>query len=51
MNFLAGMGVSMTTVSVLRQLGHNVVHLREQGLIRWKIPVSSGKCEAKDGSF
>ncbi len=40
MNFLADMGVSMTTVSAPRQLGHNVVHLREQGLIRME-----------DGSF
>jgi predicted nuclease of predicted toxin-antitoxin system len=31
--FLADMGVSMTTVSALRQAGHDVVHLREEGLI------------------
>ncbi len=30
MKFLADMGVSMTTVSSLRQLGHDAVHLREQ---------------------
>ena len=34
MNFLAGMGVSMTTVVALRHLGHNITHLRERGLIR-----------------
>ena len=33
MKFLADMGVSMTTVIALRQLGHDVTHLREQGLI------------------
>ena len=38
MTFLADMGVSMTTVSALRQLGHNVVHLREQGLLRMEDP-------------
>lgn len=38
MTFLADMGVLMTTVSALRQLGHNVVHLREQGLIRMEDP-------------
>ena len=34
MKFLAGMGVSMTTVMTLRNLGHDAVHLREQGLMR-----------------
>jgi predicted nuclease of predicted toxin-antitoxin system len=34
MNFLADMGVSMTTVNALRHLGHDVLHLRDQGLIR-----------------
>ena len=34
MNFLADMGVSMTTVLALRQLGHDVAHLSELGLIR-----------------
>lgn len=38
MNFLADMGVSMTTVSALRHLGHSVVHLREQGLMRMEDP-------------
>lgn len=34
MKFLADMGVSMSTVSALRQLGHDAVHLRDQGLMR-----------------
>ena len=38
MNFLADMGVSMTTVSALRRVGHNVTHLREQGLMRMEDP-------------
>jgi predicted nuclease of predicted toxin-antitoxin system len=32
MKFLADMGVSMSTVRSLRERGHNVLHLREQGL-------------------
>ncbi len=32
MRFLADMGVSMATVSTLRDLGEDVIHLREQGL-------------------
>ncbi len=34
MRFLADMGVSMGTVAWLRERGHEVVHLREQGLQR-----------------
>ena len=34
MKFLADMGVSMTTVAALRNLGHDAVHLREQDLMR-----------------
>jgi predicted nuclease of predicted toxin-antitoxin system len=37
MNFLADMGVSMTTALALRRLGH-VTHLREQGLMRMEDP-------------
>jgi predicted nuclease of predicted toxin-antitoxin system len=32
--FLADMGVSMATVRALRQAGEEVVHLREEGLIK-----------------
>src|SRR5579862_1527373 len=32
------MGVSMTTVFALRRLGHDVTHLREQGLMRMEDP-------------
>jgi predicted nuclease of predicted toxin-antitoxin system len=32
--FLADMGVSMTTVDLLRQAGEAVVHLRDEGLHR-----------------
>jgi predicted nuclease of predicted toxin-antitoxin system len=34
MKFLADVGVSMTTVRVLREHGHEVVHLREGGFGR-----------------
>lgn len=34
MKFLADMGVSMTTVDLLRQAGEAVVHLRDEGLHR-----------------
>lgn len=34
MNFLADMGISPKTVAVLRTLGHDATHLREQGLER-----------------
>ena len=32
MKFLADMGISLRTVKWLRQLGHDVVHLRDRGL-------------------
>jgi predicted nuclease of predicted toxin-antitoxin system len=32
MRFLADMGISLRTVSWLREQGHDVVHLRDQGL-------------------
>lgn len=38
MNFLADMGVSMSTVHALRHLGHDVTHLRDQGLMRMEDP-------------
>jgi predicted nuclease of predicted toxin-antitoxin system len=38
MNFLADMGVSMSTVFALRRLSHDVVHLRDQGLMRMEDP-------------
>jgi predicted nuclease of predicted toxin-antitoxin system len=31
-NLLADMGVSMSTVEALRELGHTVTHLRDEGL-------------------
>ncbi|HLA79167.1 MAG TPA: DUF5615 family PIN-like protein [Vicinamibacteria bacterium] len=34
MRFLADMGVSMRVVDWLRQRGHDIVHLRDQGLQR-----------------
>jgi predicted nuclease of predicted toxin-antitoxin system len=34
MRFLADMGVSIRVVEWLRNAGHDVVHLREQGLQR-----------------
>ncbi len=38
MNFLADMGVSMTTVAALRHVGHNSTHLRAEGLMRMRDP-------------
>jgi len=38
MKFLADMGISTVTVDFLRSLGHNAVHLREQGLHRMEDP-------------
>ncbi len=35
MKFLADMGISHRTVAFLRSLGHDALHLREQGLERW----------------
>ena len=32
MKFLADMGISLRTVDWLRELGHDVVHLRDRGL-------------------
>ncbi|WP_230967790.1 DUF5615 family PIN-like protein [Nostoc sp. WHI] len=34
MKFLADMGISLRTVSWLRSAGHDVVHLRDEGLQR-----------------
>lgn len=34
MRFLADMGISMSTVRALRQQGHEIAHLREEGLGR-----------------
>ena len=36
MNFLADMGISPKTVEFLQHLGHQVVHLQQQGLHRLK---------------
>jgi len=38
MKFLADMGISMRTVAFLRDLGHDAVHLYEQGLERLSDP-------------
>jgi predicted nuclease of predicted toxin-antitoxin system len=32
MKFLGDMGISQSTVQALRQAGHDVVHLRDEGL-------------------
>ena len=34
MKFLADMGISLRTINWLRELGHDVVHLRDRGLQR-----------------
>ncbi len=38
MKFLADMGISIGSIRYLRQAGHDVVHLREQGLQRLSDP-------------
>lgn len=38
MNFLADMGISPRTVAFLRSLGHDAIHLHEQGLDRLPDP-------------
>ena len=38
MKFLADMGISPKTVAILRDLGHDAVHLYEQGLSRLSDP-------------
>lgn len=50
MKFLADMGVSMSTVRVLRQFGHDVTHLREEGLKRMEDPDIVSKAVPKDAS-
>lgn len=48
MKFLADMGVSMSTVEALRALGHDTVHLREQGLKRTKDPDILDKARSEE---
>lgn len=48
MNFLADMGVSMSTISALRHLGHNATHLREQGLMRMEDPDIVAKARSEE---
>ena len=43
MRFLADMGVSITTVEALRAADHDVVHLRDEGLIRLPDPEIAAK--------
>jgi predicted nuclease of predicted toxin-antitoxin system len=47
MKFLADMGISLRTVALLRDLGHDAVHLYEQGLGRLSDPDILRK--ARDG--
>lgn len=48
MKFLADMGVSMTTVATLRNLGHDAIHLREQGLMRLEDSAIVAKARAEE---
>lgn len=48
MRFLADMGVSMSTVSVVRHLGHDITHLSEQGLMRMGDPDIVAKARRED---
>jgi predicted nuclease of predicted toxin-antitoxin system len=43
MKFLADMGISPRTVTFLKSLGHDVVHLQEQGLGRLSDPLTLRK--------
>jgi predicted nuclease of predicted toxin-antitoxin system len=45
--FLAGMGVSLTTVEALRGANHDAVHLRDEGLIRLADPDIAAKAIAE----
>lgn len=47
MRFLADMGVSLTTVEVLRKAEHDVVHLRDEDLIRLPDPQIATKAVAE----
>ena len=47
MRFLADMGVSLTTVEALRAASHDVVHLRDEGLIRLPDPDIVAKASAE----
>lgn len=48
MRFLADMGISMSTVEALRQEGHEVVHLREEGLQRLPDPAILEKARQEE---
>jgi predicted nuclease of predicted toxin-antitoxin system len=45
--FLADIGVSLTTVEALRGANHDVVHLRDEGLIRLPDPQIAAKAVAE----
>lgn len=47
MKILTDVGISMTTVHALRQQGHDVVHLREEGLQRLPDPEILEKARAE----
>jgi len=47
MKLLADVGISMATVHALRQQGHDIVHLREQGLQRLPDPEIMEKARAE----
>lgn len=48
MRFLADMGVSQRTVVWLRQHGHDVSHLRDEGLQRMPDPMILSKARAEE---
>ena len=47
MKLLADVGISMATVRALRQQGHDIVHLREEGLQRLPDPEIMGRARAE----
>jgi predicted nuclease of predicted toxin-antitoxin system len=48
MRFLADMGISFKTVAWLRVAGHDIVHLRDQGLQRLPDPEILAKAARED---
>ena len=48
MRFLADMGISPKTVTFLQSLGHDVVHLHDQGLDRLEDPAILAKAREED---
>jgi predicted nuclease of predicted toxin-antitoxin system len=46
--FLAGMGVSLSTMASLRETGHDAVHLRDRSLLKMEDPDILQKARTED---